>query len=302
MRNQLLKEWNPKNEGAPADYTDYSNKKVWWVCEMGHEWQECVSNRTKGSGCPYCSGRRACYHNCLKTLFPNLCEQWSEKNKVDPRDVASGTHKKYWWVCPKGHKWEASVVKRTKEKRGCPFCANQKVSNDNCLSSVCPQIAAEWHPAKNKPLTPNDVVFGSCTKVWWLCNCGISWLATPSKRTRQNTGCPVCKASRGERVIAEWLKHETIHFYPQYKFKKCRNKFELPFDFYIPEYKSCIEFQGEHHYKPISHFGGKDKYRKTIARDAIKKTFCEENGLRLLTVPFWKIASIRILLKEFFYG
>lgn len=56
----LAKEWNyKKNNGlTPTDVTPNSNKKVWWKCQEGHEWQATVSNRNKRSGCPECAKQR----------------------------------------------------------------------------------------------------------------------------------------------------------------------------------------------------------------------------------------------------
>jgi hypothetical protein len=53
----LASEWNyDKNTNIqPTSVTKNSNKKVWWRCKYGHEWQASVNNRTNGRGCPYCS-------------------------------------------------------------------------------------------------------------------------------------------------------------------------------------------------------------------------------------------------------
>ena len=57
----LAKEWNyEKNEGlTPAEVMPNSNKKVWWKCQKGHEWQAVISNRNNGNGCPYCAEQYA---------------------------------------------------------------------------------------------------------------------------------------------------------------------------------------------------------------------------------------------------
>ena len=45
-----------KNNGlTPADVAPNSNKKVWWKCRKGHEWQAIIANRNKGNGCPVCA-------------------------------------------------------------------------------------------------------------------------------------------------------------------------------------------------------------------------------------------------------
>ena len=52
----LANEWNyEKNNGlTPADVMPNSDKKVWWKCGQGHEWQASIGNRNKGNGCPIC--------------------------------------------------------------------------------------------------------------------------------------------------------------------------------------------------------------------------------------------------------
>lgn len=58
---ELAKQWHPTKNGdlQPIDITKASNKKVWWICDKGHEWQATINNRSmRGTGCPYCAGRK----------------------------------------------------------------------------------------------------------------------------------------------------------------------------------------------------------------------------------------------------
>lgn len=52
----LAKEWHPSKNGLliPNQVTPGSGKKVWWLCERGHEWEARVTDRSNGTGCPYC--------------------------------------------------------------------------------------------------------------------------------------------------------------------------------------------------------------------------------------------------------
>ena len=83
---ELMAEWNwEKNNELkldPKTLTIGNNKKAWWKCSKGHEWQTSVVNRNKGSGCPYCLGRYAIKgENDLKTVNPTLANEWNnEKN------------------------------------------------------------------------------------------------------------------------------------------------------------------------------------------------------------------------------
>ena len=124
----IAAEWHPtKNHKLlPQNVTFGSVKKIWWLCNKGHEWQDTVNHRTGGRGCPYCSGRRASNDQCLRTMNPTVASQRHPVKNGDltTRDVTTGSQKKVWWICSRGHEWEASIVNRHKG-RSCPFCFSQ---------------------------------------------------------------------------------------------------------------------------------------------------------------------------------
>jgi hypothetical protein len=190
----LASQWHPRENGAltPRDVTPGSIRKVWWVCGKGHEWEATVASRSHGNGCPYCAGRLICDDNCLQTLNPDLASQWHpmKNDALIPRDVTLSSNKKVWWVCGKGHEWEARVANRSRG-RGCPYCAGRLVCDDNCLQTLNPALASQWHPRKNGALTPRDVTPGSIRRVWWICGKGHEWEATVNNRS-SGTGCPYC--------------------------------------------------------------------------------------------------------------
>lgn len=76
--SELVKEWHStKNIGiTPYDVMPGSGRKVWWICEEGHEWEAQISNRTKGNKCPYCSGKKANDDNSLFSQKPMLAKEW----------------------------------------------------------------------------------------------------------------------------------------------------------------------------------------------------------------------------------
>jgi len=180
---ELCKEWN--DTLSPNKITFGSSKKVWWKCSNGHRWQEAVYNRTKGSGCPFCAGKRASDNHNLSNI-PQLCDEWSGKNKISPYNVSPNSGKKFWWKCNKGHEWKASVNDR-RRGNGCPYCSNKKVCKDNYLATTHPELCKEWD---DKNITPHDVTFGSSKKVWWKCKNGHRWKAPICKRQTRN--CPSC--------------------------------------------------------------------------------------------------------------
>ena len=126
----LAKEWNyEKNNGlTPGDVMPNSNKKVWWICNNGHEWQASINSRNGGHGCPYCSGYCVIKgQNDLQTVNPTLSEEWNyEKNNgMTPADVTPNSDKKVWWKCKKGHEWQAIIGSRNRGN-GCPICNSER--------------------------------------------------------------------------------------------------------------------------------------------------------------------------------
>ena len=126
----LAKEWNYEKNGrlTPVSITANSGQKVWWKCQEEHEWQAVVTDRNKGKGCPYCSGRYAVTgKNDLQTVNPNLAKEWNyEKNNgLTPMDVTPNSGQKVWWKCNKGHEWKATVSNRN-IGHGCPICCSER--------------------------------------------------------------------------------------------------------------------------------------------------------------------------------
>jgi len=196
----LAKEWNHEKNGdlKPSDCKPGSNKKVWWICSDGHEWQTKVYHRTsRGTGCPYCAGNFVLPgENDLLTLFPEIAAEFdvSKNGELAPSELCGKSGKKVWWICEKGHSWQASVISRTNLNADCPFCAGQlPVSGENDLGTLRPNLAAEWHPDKNKSFKPSDCTISSGKKVWWRCKKGHEWQSVVSARTGKDyCGCPYC--------------------------------------------------------------------------------------------------------------
>lgn len=73
-KEYLLEQWSKeKNEGLmPEEVSFGSNRKVWWKCSAGHEWQSTVWSRTsRETGCPYCTNMRVIPENS----FADVCNR-----------------------------------------------------------------------------------------------------------------------------------------------------------------------------------------------------------------------------------
>ena len=206
---RLAAEWASELNGAltPRDVAPGSRRKVWWRCERGHTWLAEICSRTRGSGCPYCAGKRISPgENDLASVNPRLAAEWdSERNgALTPREVTEYSNRRVWWRCPLGHEYQAGVSARSKGS-GCPYCAGRRVlPGFNDLASQEPKVAAEWAQDLNGGLTPEMVTTGSHRRVWWRCPEGHVWRAVIYSRARgDRCGCPVC-AGKVRRRAAEY--------------------------------------------------------------------------------------------------
>lgn len=267
----LSKEWNyDKNNGlTPTDVLPSSNKKVWWKCGKGHEWQAMIRSRNDGRGCPYCSGRHAVNgKNDLQTVNPVLATEWNyERNcGLMPMDVLPNSNKKVWWKCSKGHEWQSTVANRN-NGNGCPYCLGRyAVKGENDLQTVNPALAKEWNYEKNDDLKPEEFTANSNKDVWWKCSKGHVWHASIANRSKGN-GCPVCNSERKtsfpEYALAYYLKRSGLDVVHSYRAKG----YEL--DIYIPSLKIAIEYDG--------YYWHKNRMRKDIE----KNYKCKKDGIKL---------------------
>ena len=248
---ELNEIWNyDKNKGkTPKDFAYSSNKKVWWKCKKGHEWQSIINivqrNNSKEK-CPYCKNIKLCKENSLAVVDEKLSKEWNyEKNKdLTPNDIIFNSTKKVWWKCKNGHEWIAPINTRNRGM-GCPYCSHVKVSQDNCLAQNGKKILLEeWNYEKNLELTPEKIAVKSGKKVWWKCKEGHEWTDTVAHRT-SGRNCPYCSGRRvsdknslsknGKKILLqEWnykrnldITPETISVNSSKKvWWKCRNGHE----------------------------------------------------------------------------
>lgn len=204
---QIAEEWHPDKNGmlTPEMVFAGSTRKVWWRCEKGHEWKVGINTRTRGNGCPVCTGKKVLKgENDLATMYPLVAKEWViEKNGLlTPEMVTAHSNRKVWWRCEKGHEWQTTISSRTSSAYNCPYCTGRKVlSGFNDLQTVCPEVAKEWHPVNNGMLLPTMVTSGSKKRVWWKCSEGHEWVAIIYSRTgKQKCGCPVCAGKYPKRM------------------------------------------------------------------------------------------------------
>ena len=210
-RFELLSEWDAGKNGElmPWTVSPGSNRRVWWRCANGHEWQAAVYSRVRGCGCPVCAGQAVQVGvNDLASASPDVAAEWHplRNGELRPDQIHCHSMLNVWWRCEKGHEWQATPRARVIQKSGCPVCANKAIlAGVNDLATLEPELAAQWHPTRNGTLTPQEVGAGSHIRAWWRCDKGHEWRAMIVSRASSGCGCPVCNGGAvipGENDLA----------------------------------------------------------------------------------------------------
>lgn len=270
----LLMEWDyTKNEKGPNEYGRSSGKEVFWICKKEHSWTARISDRMRGNGCPYCAGKRPIIGvNDLETVNPVLAGEWNySRNSKAPFEFLPNSGKKVWWICAKGHEWEATIDSRSRGN-GCRFCAGQAViTGENDLKSRYPRLAEEWDYELNYPLLPTQIMPGSGKKIWWKCKYGHSWNISVNSRTSQYSNCPVCSTERGTS-----FPEQAIYYYVN-QLLPAVNRYIVKgteIDIFVPSINLGIEYDGVYFHNSNS----------SNKREQKKNEFCKSAGIRLVRV------------------
>lgn len=221
LRPRLAREWHTPRNGAltARDVTLASNKVVWWRCrrDAEHEWRAAVAARAmRGTGCPFCAGRRASSRNSLATMAPAASRELhpTKNGSLRAEDLPAGSDRLVWWKCPNGpdHEWRTRVRRRGIMGRGCPYCGGALTSLQTSLQVRAPAYAAEWHPTRNGTLTPRDVGIGSKRRVWWRCRRrrDHEWQAMVKGRVHYRLGCPFCAGHRASTETSLARKYPAV--------------------------------------------------------------------------------------------
>lgn len=108
----------------PENFTPKSKKKVWLKCAKGHSYEKIVQNIKEGENCPYCLKVKPSPQYNLRIIHPETSQRWcAEKNAISTDQILPASGQKFWWECPKGHRYQRPVYTEVKSGR-CPICKN----------------------------------------------------------------------------------------------------------------------------------------------------------------------------------
>ena len=215
------------------------------------------------------------------------------------------------------------MLERTAKKKNnwyglfqCPYCGKifeaqiQHIRNGGVKSCGCQRLYGLASP--NYPEDKRNVLdltgqhFGYWTvlypvgqkeeysnrSMYWHCRCRCGAekdVSSQSLCSGTSLSCG-CFHSYGEQKIRQGLNDLKINYVTEKIFKDCFNpktQQYLRFDFYLPNYNCCIEYDGEQHFREYSSsWFYKDSLQERQEKDSIKNNWCQKHNISLIRIPY----------------
>lgn len=257
--------------------------KITITCHIHGDFNQTPNSHLNGNGCPEC-GKINRGNSKTKTLSQFISEAKSiHGDKYDySKTKYTKLKSKVVIICPTHGEFE-QIPKSHLSGGGCLKCGRQTCGDQSRLTTeTFIERAKEIH--NNFYDYSESVYISSSQKIKIICPIhGL--FEQNAKHHSVGVGCPICKESKGEKEVRKFLEQNEIKFIAQYKFNDCKNIKPLPFDFYLPDYNSCVEYNGKQHYI-LNEFFGEDNFKLTQKNDKIKMEYCKNNNIPLIVIKY----------------
>lgn len=123
---------------------------------------------------------------------------------------------------------------------------------------------------------------------YWICQCECGKICSikGSKLTSDGVKSCGCEVSKGEYKLTKILNELNIEYIQQKTFENLKGKkLPLRFDFYLPSYNTCIEYQGLYHYEPRQRT--QEEFKQQQEYDELKRQYCKNYNIKLIEIPYW---------------
>jgi hypothetical protein len=268
-----------KYDYSKVEYRN-SREPVKIICKKHGEFLQAPSSHLSGQGCPLCS-RKIINTQDFISQAKNI-----HGDKFDYSKTQYNGPEKLVVICPTHGEFLVTPYNHLKGA-DCPKCNIEHMTNILTMStdefiSRAKKIHGGKYEYTNVDYEKSDI------PVIITCPVHGDFKQNPAAHL-SGQGCPICRESKGEKIVNDILKFNKIDSIRQHKFLDCTNNLTgrycraLPFDFYLPKMNTCVEYDGAQHYLPV--WGEKD-LKKVQKNDKIKNQYCKKNGIKLIRIPY----------------
>lgn len=283
-------------EFISIEYIMKSNRRRKFInlkcLEHGHEVQLRYDAFQNCRSCPTCYGKRKSNEVITEDEVKRMV---AEKGfKFIEFVEFKGARSRVIVECEHGHKWN-TLLSSIRVGYNCPKCSpNHRWDYDE---------VKEYVESFGYELL--DTTYKNCDEPLTLrCPHGHVHTNTLAHFVHDGTRCSVCRESKGENNVRQFLEDNGIEYRRQERFDNCRFRIHLPFDFYIPSMNVCIEFDGEQHYIPVDYSGKKtplelqEDFELRMIKDHIKNVYCKQHNITLIRIPYWDKENVDTYLTQ----
>ncbi len=280
-----------KSKSIWKDFWDYSmvnylgsNESVTLICKKhNHIFEQKVSNHLRGANnCKYCNSKST------DDFIEESKAVWGEKF-----DYSLVEYKKsnitIKLICKQhNYLFEQKPYLNLQKQCGCKICNSYTTEDFIKKANVVHNNLYDY--SLTRYIKSNQKVEIRCITHDYV-------FKQVANNHLKGNGCPICNTSQGEKMIKKILDYLKIDCVQQMKFDDCKDIGNLMFDFYIPKYNKCIEFDGIQHFKSVDAFGGVTGLESIKRRDNIKNLYCRDNNIGLLRINYKEKQYVKTLLK-----
>jgi hypothetical protein len=288
--------YGDKYDYSKVVYNGYNNK-ITLICKEHGEFNISAASALVGTEelCPYCA-------KGSKSIDTNVFIYKAKEIHGDKYDYSKVVYKtaktKVCIICPRCGEFWQTPDSHLNKKSGCPICMNA-MTTEEFIDKARKVHGDKYDYSKTQYNRSFEKVCVICPKH------GEFW-QTPNTHL-VGKGCPQCgyesllskDISDGEQSIINILNKWNIKYEPQFPiFSKINISGWLYVDFYLPEYNTFIEYNGEQHYIPIECMGGQLQFERQQARDKELRQYCKDNNINLIEIRYdedvWEVLNEKL--------
>jgi len=246
--------------------------KIKIICPIHGVFEQKATNHLSGQGCAKCVGKNKSVDEIID-MFNKKHNYKYDYSLVEYKN----RNTKIKIICKIHGIFEQAP--KTHLNYGCSQCGKSKKKTKN-------EFVEQSNKIHNNKYDYSLAIYKNAhTKIKIICPVHGIFEQRPCNHTK-GVGCPSCRESHGEKEIKKILDKKNISFIYNKRYKECRYKNPLPFDFYLPDYNICIEYDGEQHFRSWNRWGGDEALRTQKIRDKIKTDFCAQNNITLIRISY----------------
>jgi hypothetical protein len=254
---------------------EYKNNKtiIKIICPKHGIFEQCAKDHLNGNGCNKCRSYTNSEFIEISNKIFNYKYDYSLVEYINNKTLVK-------IMCPIHGLFNQLPLNHLKGK-GCLSCSKIRYTTDTFILKCREVHGDDYNYDKVKFENIKSHIIINCKKHGDFSQVPNTHLC--------GSGCPVCCSSKGEIKIKNYLESNSISYIKEYKFESCYNKYKLPFDFYLPDYNMCVEFDGRQHFMPVFGYKIEDKLNnlnKTTVNDNIKNQFCIINNIKLVRIKY----------------